>query len=185
MKNNTQIFWAYVKNVHSSCPGYINGDCSKAAHDAVFLDYAETMRCVDNSFKRGDMNDPHAENTVLETERQYWNQYGAHFYPSIVINNRTYRGVFEPESVFNSLCAGLQSQPKICRKYDQFTQSVHRGINGITIVYIVLGLIVLNIVLIFCYRRISQREMKEDMRMHVNSAVSQYFALSQRDKESQ
>jgi len=36
------------------------------------------------------------KNTFLESERTYWNNYGANFYPSIVINNRTYRGVFEP-----------------------------------------------------------------------------------------
>jgi len=52
------------------------------------------------------------------------------------------------------------------------------------IMYIVLALIILNVVLIYCYRRVSQREMKEDMRMHVNSAVSQYFALSQRDRDT-
>ena len=86
--------------------------------------------------------------------------------------------------MFNSLCAGLKSPPRICHTYDQSYQSITRGIHGKTIIYIIVGLILLNIILIYCYRRISQREMKEDMRMHVNSAVSQYFALSQRDRDN-
>jgi uncharacterized protein YneF (UPF0154 family) len=59
-----------------------------------------------------------------------------------------------------------------------------KGVTANTIIFIVFGLIVLNIILIYCYRRHSQREMKENMRIHVNSAVSQYFALSQRERET-
>lgn len=178
------VFWDYVRKVHQDCQGYINADCSKQAHSALKLDYQETMACVNDTFKRGDSNDFKQDNTALAEEKQYWNDYGAHFYPSIVINNRTYRGSFEPEAVFNSICAGFKSPPKICHTFDQKHESIIQGIQGMTIVYIIVGLILLNIILIYCYRRFSQREMKEDMRMHVNSAVSQYFALSQRDRDN-
>jgi hypothetical protein len=179
--NKTDLFWEYIREAHSLCPGYINADCSKQAHTKLKMDYKSSMDCVDDTFRRGDSNDYRDENTALAREKDYWNQYGAHFYPSIVINNRTYRGAFEPEAVFNSICAGFKKAPKICGTFNESTSSIIKGISGMTIVYIVLGLIVLNIFLIYCYRRMSQREMKEDMRMHVNSAVSQYFALSQRE----
>lgn len=182
--NHRSVFWDYVREVHQSCPGYINEDCSRSIHSKLKLDYSETMRCVNNTFDRGDYNDARQDNFGLAEERKYWNEYGAHFYPSIVINNRTYRGTFEPEAVFNSICAGFKTPPKICQQAAGGSESIVKGINGTTIVYIVLGLILLNVVLIYCYRRISQREMKEDMRMHVNSAVSQYFALSQRDRDT-
>lgn len=182
--NHRAVFWDYIKKVHTSCAGYINEDCSKTAHEQLQLDYQETMNCVSDTFARGDSSDWRQDNHALEEERKYWNDYGAHFYPSIVINNRTYRGSFEPEAVFNSLCAGFKSPPKICSTFDTKHESIIKGIQPTTIVYIVLGLIVLNVLLIYCYRRISQREMKEDMRMHVNSAVSQYFALSQRDRDN-
>jgi hypothetical protein len=179
--NKTDLFWEYIREAHSLCPGYINSDCSKQAHTKLKMDYKSIMDCVDETFRRGNSNDYRDENTALAREKDYWNQYGAHFYPSIVINNRTYRGAFEPEAVFNSICAGFKKAPKVCGTFNESTSSIIKGISGMTIVYIVLGLIVLNIFLIYCYRRMSQREMKEDMRMHVNSAVSQYFALSQRE----
>lgn len=60
------------------------------------------------------MIDDHTQgNKALAEERKYWNEYGAHFYPSIVINNRTYRGSFDPDAVFNSLCAGILHPPSI------------------------------------------------------------------------
>ena len=59
-----------------------------------------------------------------------------------------------------------------------------QGVDITTVILIVLALVLLNVILIYCYRRISQREMKENMRMHVNSAVSQYFALSQRERDT-
>lgn len=181
---NPGLFWDYIKEVSMNCPGSVHADCSTHAHTKLKMDYEETMGCVRDTFRRGGIDDYKSENTALADERDYWNQYGAHFYPSIVINNRTYRGAFQPEAVFNSICAGFQKPPKICGTFGDTHESIIRGIQGTTLVYIILGLIVLNILLIFCYRRISQREMKEDMRMQVNSAVSQYFALSQRDRES-
>jgi hypothetical protein len=69
------------------------------------------MSCVKNSFASRNTRDYDDENYVLESERKYWNEYGAHFYPSIVINNRTYRGAFDTEAVFGALCAGFKSPP--------------------------------------------------------------------------
>jgi len=161
------------------CPDYINEDCSTRTHKDLGLDYAETMACVSSSFdKRNGESNPSSGNIVLESERQYWNNYGANFYPSIVINNRTYRGVFEPEAVFEAVCAGFKNLPSQCKK----------GINGgggisvAVVVYIAIGMILFNLLLLYCYRRVSKREMKDDVKMQVNSAVSQYFALSQGDK---
>lgn len=132
-----------------------------------------------STFTGSNLKDYKAENEILAEEKRYWNEYGAHFYPSIVINNRTYRGSFEPEAVFNSLCAGIKYPPAICSDAYDNNQFISRTF----VFYVVFALIILNVILIYCYRRVSQREMKEDMRMHVNSAVSQYFALSQRDRD--
>ena len=59
-------------------------------------------------------------------------------------------------------------------------QNIHEGggVSTKTVLIIVVSLILLNIILLLCYRRIQKREMREDMKMQVNSAVSQYFALS-------
>jgi len=170
---NAENFWDYISRVHSICYQYINEDCSMNAHKDLGINYEDTMSCVTESFGRDRINDYKAENKVLRSERTYWNNYGANFYPSIVINNRTYRGAFEPEAVFDAICAGFASKPSECKE-----GGIFNGVDVMTVVYIVIGLILFNICLLYCYRRVQKREMQEDMKMQVNSAVSQYFALS-------
>ena len=55
------------------------------------------------------------------------------------------------------------------------------GIKSSVIVAIVVVLVLLNVIIVYCYRRYSKREMNNEMQMQIESAVSQYFALSQRD----
>jgi len=54
----------------------------------------------------------------------------------------------------------------------------HNSIHGGLIVGIVLGLIVLNVIIVYCYRRYTRREMHDEMKMQIESAISQYHALS-------
>jgi hypothetical protein len=55
------------------------------------------------------------------------------------------------------------------------------GIRSGVIVAIVILLVLANIIIVYCYRRYSKREMQNEMQMQIESAVSQYFALSQRE----
>ena len=55
------------------------------------------------------------------------------------------------------------------------------GIRASVIVAIVIALVLINVIIVYCYRRYSKREMQGEMQMQIESAVSQYFALSQRD----
>ena len=41
-----QIFWDYIKRIHSICPKYINEDCSRNTHKDLGIDYKTTMECV-------------------------------------------------------------------------------------------------------------------------------------------
>ena len=52
------------------------------------------------------------------------------------------------------------------------------GVNADILIYVIVLLVVVNVILILCYRRCSNKEIKDDMQLQVNSAVSQYFALS-------
>ena len=131
------------------------------------------MACVKSSFTGGIIGNYKTENEVLAAENSYWKSYGANFYPSIVINNRTYRGAFEPEAVYEAICSGFKNMPSECKK-----GGIFNGVDTMTVVYIVIALVLFNICLLYCYRRVQKREIKEDMKMQVNSAVSQYFALS-------
>ena len=55
-------------------------------------------------------------NSLLDSEMSYYNDYGTVLFPSIVINNQTFRGQLEKEAVMNGICAGFAQPPKMCKK---------------------------------------------------------------------
>ena len=88
-------------------------------------------------------------------------------------------------ALFNALCSGFETPPKMClASLDNNTPDFlpgEEGIRGGVIVGIVVALIFVNILIVYCYRRSAKREMQGEMQMQIESAVSQYFALSQKD----
>jgi hypothetical protein len=49
------------------------------------------------------------------------------------------------------------------------------------IIAAVISLILINVVIVYCCRRRAKREMANEMQFQIESAVSQYFALTQKD----
>jgi hypothetical protein len=150
------------------------------------LDFQETSRCVKSSFSGNDWGSKQTSNYIIDEEIEYWKTYGSGIYPSLVINNRTYRGQLESLAVFNALCAGFATPPKICdgtlgSYTPDFLSTQDEGIKSGVIIAIVLLLVLVNVVIVYCYRRYSKREMQNEMQIQIESAVSQYFALSQRE----
>jgi hypothetical protein len=157
----------------------INEDCSRRAHDRLNIDYKETERCVKSSFSSSNPNDWGKERTsnyYIDEEIEYWKTYGAGIYPSLVINNRTYRGQLESLAVKNALCAGFANPPSMCEatlgSYTPDFLPQDDGIRASVIVAIVIALVLINIVIVYCYRRHSKREMQNEMQMQIESAVS-------------
>jgi Na+/melibiose symporter-like transporter len=94
----------------------------------------------------------------------------------VVVNNRTYRGQLESLAVFNALCAGFLNAPSMCNQIlgsntPDFTDR-EQGITAGAIVAVVIGLILLNITIVYCYRRHSKREQQQEMNIQIESAVS-------------
>lgn len=178
-EENPQMFWDYVRKVHIMCYDAITSTCSRNAHKALQMDYKKTDECMKATFEGG--NRMIDDNWAMKAQQTYWKTFGAGFWPSIVINSRVYRGDLDPEEVFSAICSGFADQPSVCSKVriDLFDEEP-KGISGNVLIIVVIGLILLNVVLILLYRRCSNREMKEDMQLQVNSAVSNYFALSTR-----
>ena len=102
-----------------------------------------------------------------------------------MVNNRTYRGQLESLAVFNALCAGFSEPPKMCANLLGVNQPdfvpIDDGIRTGVIVAIVIVLILLNVIIVYCYRRHAKREMQGEMQVQIESAVSRYFALTQKD----
>ncbi len=113
-------------------------------------------------------------NTIIDEEIDYWNKYGAGFYPSIVINNVTYRGQLDPPLVETAICAGFKDQPESCvgktdlakakkRQEDLEVKNNTGTITGGDIVGIIFMLIIINLIGVYCYRRHAKKEMHGDM----------------------
>lgn len=166
--------------VHRMCYDSIGEDCSKLGHKSIGVEYEQTMQCVKDSFEGPNWQKD--DNKVLKAMSESWKQYGTGYWPSIVINDKTYRGDLVPDSVLNAICAGYTSMPPFCKKFEEQLAEGHRiepqGITGNVLIFVVVLLVLVNILLIVLYKRCTKKELKEDMQLQVNSAVSQYFALS-------
>ena len=183
-ESTRNLWWSYMSFVHQNCYNVINEDCSRRAHERLGLDFQDTQRCVKSSFSGSDWGSNKTSNYIIDDEIEYWKTYGSGIYPSLVINNRTYRGQLETLAVFNALCAGFANPPSMCSgTLGSYTPDFlpEEGIRAGVIVSIVVILILVNLVIVYCYRRYSKREMNTEMQMQIESAVSQYFALSQRE----
>jgi hypothetical protein len=96
------------------CYETINEECSKLGHKQIQREYITTTDCVLSTFEGGLIQN---DNTVLREDAQQWRALGTGYWPSIVINNRTYRGDLVPDNVFNAICAGYTSEPSACKKF--------------------------------------------------------------------
>jgi len=130
------------------------------------------MTCVNQTFEG--TNPALDDNKVFKEDMKAWNTYGSGYWPSVVINDRTYRGDLVPDSVINALCSAFAKEPSQCKKLKEEAGIAvePEGITGNVLIVVVLLLVLINIVMILIYRRCTNREMKDDMQLQVNSAVS-------------
>ena len=102
----------------------------------------------------------------MEEELQYWRKYGSGIYPSISINNKTFRGNIDPLSVYNAICAGFLNPPEICKETLGIVTPIviheikkeAKGMSWGGIILIVILVIMFNGMVIYCYRRQTKRE---------------------------
>lgn len=125
---------------------------------------------------------------------RYYDQYGPNLFPSVVINNQTYRGQLEVEEVFNAVCSGFYTVPRVCKKYLETNDINNSDLTLMAASTLRVGtgrafkLVVLIMggfcIFLYCYRRSAKRQMKKEMKTQVESAVNQYLALRNNDKEA-
>jgi hypothetical protein len=94
-------------------------------------------------------------------------------YPAVVINRRSYRGQIDPLSVFNAICAAFKEAP------DQCAKTLHRAPNEAVVVRtngpsdmsimelvgMFIGLVAVNGLVLYCYRRKVRRDAQADMQI--------------------
>lgn len=178
-KSDYSLFFDYLSKFGKSCSGKnFSKDCSVKSMKSVGVNYNSVSSCVDNSFS-GTGTYTLQENSKLDSESSYWNDYGLAFYPAILINEQVYKGDIEESAVLTAICAGYYSgtQPQFCD--DKRNEGKTK--KGIETKTVVIGLVLffgVLVALLLAYRVYAKKQLQRDMRAQVNSAVNQYFALS-------
>ncbi|KAG5005207.1 hypothetical protein JHK82_029235 [Glycine max] len=110
------VWWDYVTDFQIRCPmkeKKYNKKCADAVIESLGLDIKKIERC---------MGDPNAdsENPVLKEEQDAQVGKGSRgdvtILPTLVVNNRQYRGKLEKGAVMKAICAGFEetTEPAVC-----------------------------------------------------------------------
>ncbi|CAG9316295.1 unnamed protein product [Blepharisma stoltei] len=181
---NQKLWWNYIKAFNETCSNNnFAKRCSEQAMKIAKIDPDDVDECVENSFEK---NNKTLDNEILKNEKEKFARAGFFFYPTVVINNQTYKGDLKPEFIMTTLCEGFKDEPKVCKDFRQGNKTDNNnsqgtGIRVSTLILIVLFSAVVLGVILFFYRRWIRSELNYEMKMQVNSAVNQYIALSERN----
>jgi len=111
-----------------------------------------------------------------------WIGFGHHFYPSVIINNSTFRGEVSPDNVFEGICSSYRIMPRNCNNWFhkqgligviESKLKIERGATmNFTALYILLAVIALCMCVGFLwYRRGLNKHIETEKRIQVESAV--------------
>lgn len=175
---NDSLWWDYVTKAHSRWYDDFTADCSEEIHKELGIKFEDTTKCVDSSFT--DTDHSKGDNTILSAEAIAWNSHGAHYIPSVIINSVAYRGVLDPDNVFNAICNGYKDPQEECKGYlDDSLYSTKDKVTFNWFIIVIIFLIILNVALLLIWKKINQRSMKGE----VTEAVNDYMKLRQGGQE--
>ncbi|XP_019426567.1 PREDICTED: vacuolar-sorting receptor 1-like isoform X2 [Lupinus angustifolius] len=114
------VWWDYVTDFQIRCPmkeKKYNKECADSVINSLGLDLKKIERC---------MGDPNAdsENPILKDEQDAQVGKGSRgdvtILPTLVINNRQYRGKLEKGAVSKAICSGFEeaTEPAVCLSSD-------------------------------------------------------------------
>jgi hypothetical protein len=162
------LWWDYMRAVHSQCFDFITSECSENAHALIGESYKLTMSCVDQSFQLHSSSDFKADNVVLADQAQKWTDYGTLYWPSVTINQVTFRGDITPANILEAVCAALYTKPDVCLDfYEEENIQIPANSDGLVTAELLISVVVLllavNIGLIIAYKKCAKKEMEEDI----------------------
>lgn len=150
-RNKEFEWWAYMKKVHTWCRDDISKECSIRGMKEIQVPFDAIEDCVNESFFS--KNHSTSDNSILAKEAEYWKNYGPHFFPAIIINNVTYRGFLQVDHVYEAVCKGFKDAPSECNVGGKKVIQVIEGMSITTLILIIVGIISINLLLLYLYRR--------------------------------
>jgi hypothetical protein len=127
------------------------------------------------------------DNWILANERNSIHDSDLAFFPAVKVNNQPIRGDLEPEVVLAAVCAGIRNPPDVCRQYVDYSKSYHDDDDGdaLLVILIIFAVALVILAIMALYRCYMRRELSSQMKVQVEVAVSQYYALEEpRDRTS-
>ncbi|EFJ06539.1 hypothetical protein SELMODRAFT_269926 [Selaginella moellendorffii] len=110
------VWWDYVTDFQIRCPmkdKKYNKDCAEEVLKSLRLPIDKVQKCMGNP-------EADSENTVLKEEQDAQVGHGSRsdvtMLPTLIINNRQYRGKLDKGAVLKAVCAGFQetTEPAVC-----------------------------------------------------------------------
>lgn len=177
------LWWSYMKKFDNLCniDLQVVDECSKNIMNNLGIDSNSIKKCFDESFiKTGnEVNIFLDDNKILKNERGLFLQNGIQFWPSVSINNDSFKGNMEGEQVFEAVCSKFNKYPEYC--YDIMGVTVNEEVEGISVtklvILVIITLILFFLFLVFCYRTYLKRMFHREMGPKVSEMVSQYIAF--------
>ncbi|KZV50555.1 vacuolar-sorting receptor 3 [Dorcoceras hygrometricum] len=114
------IWWDYVTDFQIRCPmkeKKYNKECADGVIKSLGLDLKKIEKCMGNP-------DDDSDNSVLKEEQDAQVGKGSRgdvtILPTVVVNNRQYRGKLEKGSVLKAICSGFEetTEPSVCLSAD-------------------------------------------------------------------
>lgn len=126
------VWWDYVTDFHIRCPmkeKKYNKECADKVITSLGLDAKKIEEC---------MGDPNADsdNPVLKEEQEAQIGKGSRgdvtILPTLIVNNRQYRGKLDKKAVLKAVCAGFEetTEPAVCLNNDIETNECLDGNGG-------------------------------------------------------
>ncbi|PKA49793.1 Vacuolar-sorting receptor 3 [Apostasia shenzhenica] len=114
------VWWDYVTDFHIRCPmkeKKYNKECADSVMKSLGLDVEEVEKCMGDPNQDGD-------NPILKKEQHDQIGKGSRgdvtILPTLVVNNRQYRGKLEKKAVLKAVCSGFEetTEPAACLSDD-------------------------------------------------------------------
>ncbi len=191
-QNYPDLWWNYMKKFDSSCNIELQvvEDCTNNLMKSLNIDTNKIKKCFNESFitsENSEVNVNIDDNKILRNERNLFLQNGIQFWPSVSINNDSFKGNIEGEQIFEAVCSKFNQIPEYC--YDVMGVTVNEKMEGISVskivILVIITLLIFLLFLVFCYRTYLKRMFHHEMGTKVSEMVSQYIAFYEsREKKS-
>ena len=68
-----------------------------------------------------------SNNDLLASHSEQWLHYGTHLYPSLTINQKSFRGRLTPRNVFEAICSSFVNTPSKCLNWEKMEGIKFKG----------------------------------------------------------